>query len=244
MEPERVEEDLPRAVEACKRAGLSVPMMATAITDPGDPLTPKILQMASELGIRYYRMGYWRYPKDKSPATVLDDFRQRARELAELNRQFGIVGDYQNHSGRDRVGAAVWDLWYIMKDLDTRWIGVQFDVRHATVEGGTSWPTDFRLIADRVHTVDIKDFRWEKLESGWQPQSCPLGEGMTDFATFFPMLKAVGFRGPISVHYEYPLGGANKGARELTEPGERVQAQMKRDLQTLLRWLKEHGLRG
>ncbi len=36
--PERVEDDLPRAVETLRRSGLTVPMITTAITDANDPL--------------------------------------------------------------------------------------------------------------------------------------------------------------------------------------------------------------
>ncbi|MCG8376425.1 MAG: twin-arginine translocation signal domain-containing protein, partial [Chlorobiales bacterium] len=35
--PERVQEDLPRALEAAQTAGLSIPMMTTAIQEPDDP---------------------------------------------------------------------------------------------------------------------------------------------------------------------------------------------------------------
>src|SRR5690349_6697912 len=41
--PERVEEDLPRAVETLAKYGLTVPMITTAITDASDPLTRRVL---------------------------------------------------------------------------------------------------------------------------------------------------------------------------------------------------------
>jgi len=56
VSPDRVEEDLPKAVEAARRAGIKVDMMTTAITDPRDPLTKAILKTAGRLGVRYYRM--------------------------------------------------------------------------------------------------------------------------------------------------------------------------------------------
>ena len=37
--PERVAQDLPRAVAAVRKAGLEVTMMTTGIADPADPLT-------------------------------------------------------------------------------------------------------------------------------------------------------------------------------------------------------------
>src|SRR6185369_724825 len=49
--PERVTDDLPRAVEIIKKAGLDVYSIVTAISDADDPLTEKILKTASGLGI-------------------------------------------------------------------------------------------------------------------------------------------------------------------------------------------------
>src|SRR5689334_6633119 len=46
--PDRVEDDLPRAVETLRRAGLTVPMMTTAITDANDPLTRRVLTTAKK----------------------------------------------------------------------------------------------------------------------------------------------------------------------------------------------------
>ena len=56
------------------------------------------------------------------------------------------------------------------------------------------------------------------------------------------ILKASGFAGPVSVHYEYPLGGANNGARELALPRKTVLEAMKKDLETLKSWLADAGL--
>src|SRR6478736_2555231 len=64
--PERVTDDLPKAVEAVKKAGLNVFMMTTAITKADDPLTEPILKTASALGISYYRMGWINYDEKKS----------------------------------------------------------------------------------------------------------------------------------------------------------------------------------
>src|SRR5436309_3202623 len=54
--PEKVKDDLPRAVEAAKKAGLRVDMITTAILDPRDKHTEPILETASKLGVKYYRL--------------------------------------------------------------------------------------------------------------------------------------------------------------------------------------------
>ena len=231
--PERVREDLPRAVHAAKVEGLDVPMMATAITDPTDPLTERILATASQAGVRYYRMGYYRYEDSRTIHQTLNEAKPKLRDLVAMNKHYNIVGTYQNHAGARYVGAPLWDLDVLFGDLDTRWIGCQFDIRHATVEGGMAWPTNFRLMSRYINTIVAKDFRWTQTDGAWKAENCPLGEGMVDFPGYFNMLKKAGFAVPMSVHLEYPIGGAEHGARRLTGDKQQVIGAMRKDLRFL-----------
>jgi len=240
--PENVQVDLPKATEAAKKAGIEITMITTAITDPRDSHTESILKTASELGIRYYRMGYFRYEDSKSIPSKLAEVKSIIGDLAAMNKHYGVYGGYQNHAGSNYVGAAVWDLWQLLKDLDRQWIGCQFDIRHATVEGGTAWPIHFRLLSDYIKMIAVKDFRWVKTDQTWKIENCPLGEGMVDFTGYFKMLKQAKISGPISLHLEYPLGGADKGAKELTIKKEEVLAAMRRELKVLRSWLRQANL--
>ena len=231
--PERVREDLPKAVQAVKAAGLDVPMIATAITDPADPLTESILATASQAGIRYYRMGYYRYDASKTIHQTLNEAKPKLRDLVEMNKHYNIVGTYQNHAGARYVGAPLWDLDVLFGDLDTHWIGCQFDIRHATVEGGTFWPTHFRLMSRYINTLVAKDFKWTQIKDAWKPENCPLGEGMVDFPGYFKMLRKAGIAVPMSLHLEYPIGGAEHGARQLTGDKQQVIKAMRKDLRFL-----------
>ncbi len=240
--PEKVEDDLPKAVEAIKSAGIKPLMMATDINDPDDPKTEKVLRTASALGIKYYRLGYYVYREDKSIAAILKQVKPKLRDLAEMNKHFSIYGAYQNHAGSRYVGAPVWDLWELIKDLDPKYIGCQFDIRHATVEGGQTWPLHLRLMSEYLKTLVIKDFSWEKRNNKWRTINCPLGEGAVDFTRYLQLLKKLSISGPISVHYEYDLGGANHGATKLTIRKEKVLTAIRRDLEFLKTRLRENDL--
>jgi hypothetical protein len=65
---------------------------------------------------------------------------------------------------------------------------------------------------------------------------------MVDFKTFFTILKENHSGMPLSIHYEYPLGGSEHGNKELTMKKEDVLAVMKKDLETLKAYLKEAKL--
>ena len=61
--PNRVTEDLPRAVETLRKHGLTVPMITTDITSATDPAAIPTLRAAPQLGIPYFKPGYWRYAR-------------------------------------------------------------------------------------------------------------------------------------------------------------------------------------
>ena len=163
--------------------------------------------------------------------------------MGELNRKHGVCAIYHTHSGSE-VGAPIWDLWLILKDLDPAVLGVNYDVAHATIEGGLGgWIASLRLVGPWLRGVAIKDFRWERDARGeWRPHWCPLGEGMVNFERFFAQLKESNFSGPVQLHFEYPLGGAEGGARRLTIDRSRVLEPIRRDLELLRRWLRQAGL--
>jgi sugar phosphate isomerase/epimerase len=216
-------------------------MIATDIIDPDLPSTEAVLKAASAAGIKYYRTGYLNYDSTLGVAKSLEKFKKQLEKLAALNKKHNIHGAYQNHSGT-RVGAAVWDLWFLVKNLDPRWMGVQYDPKHGTAEGAQSWIFDLDLLRNHIRCMDIKDFHWKKDGSNWKHQLVPLGEGMVDFKKYFGLVKQYGISGPISLHFEYDLGGADTGKTTLNLPAADVLSAMKRDLETLRKMLKEAGL--
>lgn len=231
--PEKVETDLPKALGALREAGVDSNMITTSINNANDALTRPILKTMAELGIKYYRMGYLNYDSSKTIAQNLEDHKFTFEELEKVNREFGVHGGYQNHSGR-QVGGPVWDLYPLLKDRDPELIGVQYDIRHATVEGGISWPLGMKLLAPWIKTTDIKDFIWEKNEnSEWKIKNVPLGEGMVDFNAYFELYKSLNIEAPVSIHYEYDLGGAEHGRKDPEMPREQIFSWLKKDLKFL-----------
>jgi len=234
--PERVEDDLPGAAEACKKAGIEIVMMSTAISDAAQPTTEKILKTASQLGIKYYRMNWYHYDKSIGIEKNLENFKAKMIDLAAMNKQYGIKGGYQNHSGT-WFGSSVWDLGMVLREINSEWLGSQYDIRHATVEGAESWPVGLNFIAPFINTIDIKDSRWEKSGNNWKLVYVPVGEGMVDFKQFFKLTGEFNIKAPMSIHLEYDLGGANHGARILKIPQQKVIDAMKKDLNALKQFL-------
>jgi L-ribulose-5-phosphate 3-epimerase len=228
--PERVESDLPKAVEAMRKVSLAPLMMVTAVQDEDNSTDKKVLETAAKLGFQYYRMNWFAYPEGKSMPESLQSFTQKVKDLSLLNKKLGLTGCYQNHSGI-LVGAVIWEIWELLKEADKQYMGAQYDILHATIEGGLSWQNGLRLIQSQIKTITIKDFKWENKNGEWHAQYTPLGQGMVDFKTYFKLLKKYQLNVPVSLHFEYPLGGAENGATKLSCDKKVVFEAMKRDLQ-------------
>ena len=228
--PERVQQDLPRLVQALQARKLDFTIMTSAVNSIRDPLSRTVLQTAAELGIRRYRMGYYRYDNTRPIMDQLRGFRAQCRELADFNREHGLSAIYQNHAGDKYAGAPIWDLHWLLEGIDPQQVGVAFDIRHATVEGGLSWPVQFRLIRPQMTAVYVKDFVWQ----GPRPQNVPLGQGRIQ-RRFFQMLQQSKFQGPISLHMEYV---DHRDAKLLPQS----LAAIQQDIGTLKQWLREAGL--
>ncbi|GEP95580.1 sugar phosphate isomerase/epimerase family protein [Chitinophaga cymbidii] len=234
--PEKVADDLPKAVAAVKKAGMKAVMMTTAILDAKEKYTEDILQTAAGEGIRYYRMGWYEYLKDRPLLESLHHRGQQLKELTLLNRKYNIRAAYQNHAGK-LVGASVWDLYEMIKDVDPAFTGVQYDIRHATVEGANSWPLGLQLIRPFINTLVIKDTRWTQRNGRYVLENVPLGEGMVDFAAFFRQVKQLGIHVPVTLHLEYELLSKAEEALPVKQKQQIVLNKLKKDVDTLKGWL-------
>ena len=243
VEPSRVKEDLPGVVALIRQHGLQVPMITTDIADSTTPYAENILQCMSELNIHHYRWGGFKYTDDVSIPAQLDSLKPRVAKLAALNARYQVGAMYHTHSGINLVGAPIWDLHELLTGFDPAAVGVNYDIGHATVEGGFGgWIDSFRVTGPYVRGIAVKDFLWAKGARGdWRPEWKPLGQGMVNFQKFFQMVAASHFSGPLQLHFEYPLQGADEGMKTVGNPKE-VYSVMTRDLKQLRTYLSQAGL--
>jgi sugar phosphate isomerase/epimerase len=223
--PEKVTDDLPRALDTIRGKGTSVAMITTGLVSASDPTARPIMQAAARAGIKLVKPGYWKYALKDVRAEVAGMAKDVAG-LALLAKEHGVELGIHNHTGY--IGSALWDLAPHMDALDPHSVGYYFDPRHAVVEGGgVGWKTATLLVAPRLKMIAVKDFYWEKDTKGnsWKIKSCPIGEGMVDWPWFASTIVAAKFAGPISQHFEYEIPGATKA-----EVAKNTIAAGKRDL--------------
>lgn len=230
--PEQVFDVLPKAVETIKQSGSNCLMMSTAVNNINNTSDSNVLKAASNCGIKYYRTNWFKYSEDKSMTDSLSSYKSIVKDLSVFNKEHDLVGCYQNHAGTS-VGASLWEIKTILElaNLDT--FGVQYDIRHAVVEGGLSWSNGLKLIKDNINSIVLKDFKWGQVNGVWKPINVPVGEGMVDFDSYFKLLKKYKISVPVSLHCEYDLGGAEHGSKTPTISHKAIYKAISKDLETL-----------
>ena len=224
VEPGRLATDLPRAVEAIRAAGLEVPMITTDLRKGDDPDAQPILEAASKAGIQYLRIGPHSYDKTGNPLDQLKTFTEELRGLVKLAEQFNVTLGYHNHSGFNNVGAPLWDLERMIESIGSPRLGSNFDVGHAVVEGAYgAWQINARLMAPQVKMMSVKDFIWDKDRPRW----VPFGEGIVKTVECLKIVRAAGFTGPISMHFEYKTPSNDALLEEVRKTAKTLRADLK-----------------
>lgn len=221
--PDRVSDKLPELMQVLGDHGLEMTIMASGVNRADDAVAEKTLRLAAKLGIRRYRMDYYRYDLNRPLPPQVANFRAMAKELAALNQELGLQAIYQNHAGARYLGASMWDLVSVLEGIPASDMAIGFDVRHASVEGGLSWPLLWKVAQPHLGALYVKDFLWKE----GKVVNVALGQGWVS-RDFFESERLNQVNGPISLHVEY-----------LHDAGVRANAQaLRQDLKTLREWIQ------
>ncbi|MGE0021321.1 MAG: sugar phosphate isomerase/epimerase family protein [Draconibacterium sp.] len=241
IEPEKVKDEMPKLVETARKSGLKTEMMVTSIAHPDDLFAKDILETAAREGVKHYRTAWFKYDLKKDVSESLKEFTSQLEALAAINKTLGISAGYQNHSGVS-FGSPVWDLWLAIKDLPPKYMGAQYDVRHAVVESTNSWIAGLNLLKNNISSIALKDFRWEVSGKKASVISVPLGEGLVDFDLYFKTLKELQITAPITLHVEYALLNTAEAKLSLTEQQKILVPKIKHEVDFIRSYLKKYGL--
>ena len=223
--PEQVPGELPKMVAALKKRGLEMTIMASGVNDPRDKVSMRQLEVAAKLGVKRYRMKYFKYDLKRPVAGQLDEIRPQLKDLVAMNKALGIQAVYQNHSGSNYFGAPLWDLWLLFKEHPVEHLAVALDTGHTTVEGTNSWPIQANLLRPHLGALYLKDYTW--IEN--KKTLVPLGQGNIDSGYPRRLLKS-GYTGPVNLHVEYLKPFSRENVPKQI-------AAIKKDASTLRKWL-------
>src|SRR6185369_13727562 len=162
VNPEKVAQELPPFVNTIRKHGLQVVTITCPITDADSPHAEEILQTASSLGITHYWWGTFRYEPGKPVMQLLDALKPRVAKLAALNAKYKMTAMYHTYSGSGAVGAAIWDLLYVLRNFEPSQVGFHYDIGHMTNAGGNgTWALSMHAAGPYIAGISAKDSIFE-----------------------------------------------------------------------------------
>jgi sugar phosphate isomerase/epimerase len=207
--PENAEMGLAAARHAADAAGVTIPMVSTALTDVDSPHAEAVFAAAAHYGARRLKLGYWEYRPFGTLARQVEESRAKLRRLVALGRKYHVLPCVHCHSGR-LVASGGPMLYLLLRGFEPGEVGAYVDPMHMTIEGGRAgWEMGLDLLAPWLALVGVKNFRWlPQARDGhgqqrWRWDYCPLADGMAPLPEFFGYLRALKYDGVVSLHSEY-----------------------------------------
>jgi len=208
--PEEAPRKLPEAIETLNSKGLKVPMITSSIISADEKYAEEIFKTASDCGVKFIKLGYWRYEGfGKIQQQIRRVREENLKGLCELSSEHGVTAGLHIHSG-DYLTSNPVVVYLLLRDYDPSCLCAYIDPGHMAVEGGLAgWKIGIDILKEYIRMVAVKDFGWFKMrdpktgESKWRVRTVPLSEGLVPWTEVFRYLKQIGFDGPVSVHSEY-----------------------------------------
>ena len=178
VNPENVAQELPPFVNAIRRHGLLVRSITANIADADSPNAERIIATASSLGLTHYWWGTYRYELNTPVFEQLDALKPRVAKLAALSEKYKMTAMYHTYAGAGQVGSAVWDLLYVLKNFDPKFVGFHYDSGHQAHHTNGLWEMNLRAAGPYVVALAVKDYTPEQdlgLKGQGGPYTGPIG---------------------------------------------------------------------
>src|SRR6266545_5730433 len=158
INPDKVAQEFPPFVKTMQKHGLRVKQVRGGNqTDVNGPNVEAIIGTMGQLGVTHYWMGTDNYDLTKPIMPQLDAIKLKVDGFVKLNQKHGTTLMYHTRAGANSVGSVVWDLLYVMKDFDPKYVGFHWDTGHMSHHGSNMWELLLRTAGPYVVAVSWKD---------------------------------------------------------------------------------------
>jgi len=180
IDPTKVTTDLPAFVKAMQKHGLRVKQIRGGNQTAVDASVESLVGAMSQSGATHYWLGTDNYDLAKPMLPQLDAIKVKVERFVKLNEKHGTTLMYHTRAGANSVGSVVWDLLYVMKDFDPKYVGFHWDTGHMS-HHGAMWETLMRTAGPYVVAMAWKDRSWEQ-ELGLLGEGGPFPGPQEEFA--------------------------------------------------------------
>ena len=162
IDPARVGTELPAFVRTMEKHGLRVKQVRGGNQTAVDPTVEAMVGAMSQVGVTHYWIGTDNYDLSKPIMPQLDAIKAKVERFVELNRKHGTTLLYHTRAGAGSVGSVVWDLLYVMKEFDPKYVGFHWDTGHMSHHGSNMWELLMRTAGPYISAMGWKDRSWQQ----------------------------------------------------------------------------------
>jgi hypothetical protein len=161
IDPTKVATELPAFVKTMQKHGLRVKQVRGGNQTQVDATVEAMVGTMAQVGATHYWIGTDNYDFTKPIMPQLDAIKLKVERFVKLNQKHGTTLMYHTRAGANSVGSVVWDLLYVMKDFDPKYVGFHWDTGHMS-HHGAMWETLMRTAGPYVVAIGWKDRSWEQ----------------------------------------------------------------------------------
>jgi sugar phosphate isomerase/epimerase len=162
IDPAKVTTELPAFVKTIEKHGLRVKQVRGGNQTQVDPSVEAMVGTMGQLGVTHYWLGTDNYDLSKPIVPQLDAIKRKVDQFVKLNQKHGTTLLYHTRAGANAVGSVVWDLLYVMKDFDPKYVGFHWDTGHMSHHGSNMWELLMRTAGPYVVAMAWKDRSWHQ----------------------------------------------------------------------------------
>ena len=108
-------------------------------TSADAPNLEAMVAAMGEAGATHYWCGTDNYDFTKPIMPQLDAIKKKVDGFVKLNQKHGTTLMYHTRAGANSVGSVVWDLLYVLKDFDPKYVGLHWDTGHMSAHTSNTW---------------------------------------------------------------------------------------------------------
>ncbi len=209
VNPDNVRTELAPAVAKFRAAGLDVPMISTdaGFISPDDPVAESTAAALQEAGVRYGKLGYWRWRDGETPYwEQVAKIRHDLEGFEALGRRYGVTFCYHTHSDYFGLNAAA--MMDLLEGRDPQHMGAYLDTGHLHY-CGEPYPMAIDIVGRYLTLVSFKDTSFKRVNDEaeelpeWKRVIVPAGYGVVKWQSVFGGLIKAGYDGVCSCHCEF-----------------------------------------
>ncbi|MBO3803650.1 MAG: sugar phosphate isomerase/epimerase [Candidatus Brockarchaeota archaeon] len=218
-------EKAPEVKSLADRNGLEVCCLATYLGVDQQREIAKVAKAASIMECPCIRVGAPRYDGTVDYNRLYAETVRNVKEVEGIAKENGVAALLEIHMGNIMPSAGL--AHRIVSNFDPEHVGVIYDPGNMVYEGYEQWKMGMELLGKYLRHVHVKNSAWLKDSRGkWKAESAKLDEGIVDWEQVMSNLRAVGYRGYLSLEDFSEQDTASKLKMDL-EYLRKIQARLK-----------------